>query len=197
MFRAALPYFGSVGLWSDALAAGGFSFRQNERYQRRSQRNRTIIVNAHGRQTLSLPLAGGRNQRVQTPEVRLNYREDWPRHHWLSLVAAYGSAPFWLDYAPELEALYQMRPAKLWTWNQACVQWTRDQVAPQLVLAKADDWQAETDVQEPSLQADRSLAPYPQVFAERLGWLSNVSILDLLLCQGPAAATYLSRSPMA
>ena len=193
--RAALPYFGSVGLWADALVAGGFGFRQNEHYQRRSQRNRCVIASSHDRQQLSIPLAGGRSQRGTSAEVAISYHEDWRRRHFLSIESAYGSAPYWTAYRDELAGLYARRPALLWDWNWALVAWARDQVAPQLVLAKAADWQPDSDTHEPTLGPDDALRPYAQVFADRHGWLSNLSVLDLLLCQGPAAAGYLSRAP--
>ena len=36
--------------------------------------------------------------------------------------------------------------------------------------------------------------PYPQVFEDRLGFLPNLSILDLLFCAGPEALAYLQQS---
>jgi hypothetical protein len=34
---------------------------------------------------------------------------------------------------------------------------------------------------------------YQQVFAERHGFVPNLSILDLLLCEGPMAGAYLKK----
>ena len=192
MLRASLPYFGSVGLWRAAAAQGGFAFRQNEHYQRRSQRNRTVVATSRGRHLLSVPLLTGKHERCPVTEVRISYAVDWPRTHYLTLRSAYGSAPMWAEAAGELEALYARRPERLWDWNLACCTWARDWVAPGLVLATADDWRPGTDdAPAPSLDVDDGLPPYPQVFAERTGWLGNLSIVDLLLCRGPAASRYL------
>ena len=193
MLRASLPYFGSVGLWRGAVRAGGFAFRQNEHYQRRSQRNRTVVATSRGRHLLSVPLLAGKHERCAVTEVAISYAEDWPRRHFLTLRAAYGSAPFWPEAAPELEALYASRPARLWTWNRACVELARDWVAPGMVLADAADWvPGADDAPPPSLEPDDELPAYPQVFADRHGYLANLSVLDLLLCRGPAAAGYLA-----
>lgn len=193
MLRASLPYFGSVGLWRAGVAAGGFRFRENEHYQRRSQRNRTTIATERGRHLLSLPLAAGKHERCPVREVRLSYAENWPRRHFLTLRSAYGAAPLWPEVSHELEALYALRPEKLWEWNRACVEWTRGWVAPELVLATADDWQPGIDDAD-AYGGVRAYAPpaYPQVFSDRHGYLADLSVVDLLLCRGPAAAEYLA-----
>jgi hypothetical protein len=38
------------------------------------------------------------------------------------------------------------------------------------------------------------IVPYPQLFTDRLGFLPNLSILDLLFCTGPESLIYLDRS---
>ena len=186
--RAALPYFGSTLMWTQALSAGGFTFRQNEHYQRRTQRNRTIITNSHGRQTLSIPLLGGKHQSCPITEVKVSYAENWRRQHWLSIQAAYGSAPFYLAFEDELQGLFSRKPDTLWEWNWGIMEWVKEIINSGLILAKADDWIPELDKQKVELTAVEDLLEYPQVFTERTGWLSNLSILDLIMCQGTAAA---------
>ena len=190
--RAPLPYFGSVALWRAAARAGGFCFRQNETFQRRSQRNRCVIATAQGRQTLSVPLLTGKHEACPILEARVAYGEDWRRVQFTALVTAYGRAPFWEEYAPELEALYARRPERLWDWNLGLVTWVNAQLRAPLVLAKADDWQPATDKRDVPLGPDPTLPPYPQVFSDRQGFVSNASVLDLLLCRGPSASDYLS-----
>ena len=193
--RAALPYFGSCGLWAEALRVGGFAFRSAEHYQRRTQRNRCAIADGQGRRVLSVPLAAGKHERCGVREVRIHYAGDWPRRHFHTLRSAYGRAPFWPEYAGELADLYARRPALLWDWNWGCVAWLRDQLAPGLILAEADNWQGGDDARGYPLTPQPHLPPYPQVFSERHGWLSNLSALDALLCQGPSAAGYLRAVP--
>ena len=194
VLRASLPYFGSVALWRAATARGGFRFRENEHYQRRSQRNRAVIASARGPQLLSLPLLAGKHERCPVREVRLSYAEDWPRRHFLTLRSAYGRAPLWPEVAGELEDLYARRPRHLWEWNLGCVEWVRSWISPKLVLATADDWLPEVDAKPACAIPDESdLPPYPQVFSDRLGFLPDLCVVDLLLCRGPAAAVeYLS-----
>lgn len=192
LYRAPLPYFGSVGLWRSGFRAGGFAFRRNEHYQRRTQRNRCEIATPQGRQTLSVPLRSGKHERCPTPEVRIAYAEDWPRRHWHAIQAAYGSAPFWREYEPELRPLFSRKPEFLWDWNLALVEWAAGELSGELVIGRAEDWRPGRDTRLEALAADPRLPPYPQVFLEHSGFLSNVCVLDLLMCRGPEASDYLS-----
>ena len=196
LLRAPLPYFGSVALWRGAIAAGGFRFRENEHYQRRTQRNRCELATAQGRHRLSVPLLAGKHERCPIAAVAVDYSEDWPRRHFQTLVAAYGSAPYWPEYGACLEPLFRRKPTRLWDWNWALVEWVRREIDPTLVMAVAQDWRPGVDEVAPPMGPDRTLPAYPQVFTERTGYLSNLSVVDLLMCRGPRARDYLSpRSP--
>ncbi len=190
-YRSALPYFGSVDLWRRGYAAGGFAFRQNEHYQRRTQRNRCEIATAHGRHLLSVPLLAGKHEACPVTEVRISYAEDWRKRHWASIVAAYASAPYWEEYSVGLHTAFWRKPPTLWAWNWGLVSWVRAELDPGLVLAKAADWLPTVDTRAEPLSPVDSLPAYPQVFTDRTGWQSNVSVLDLLMCRGPRAASYL------
>ena len=193
LYRAPLPYFGSVALWRSAVRAGGFAFRQNEHYQRRTQRNRCEVATAQGRLLLSVPLLAGKHERCPATEVAVDYREDWPRRHFHTFRTAYGSAPFWPEYSAALEPLFlRRRPPTLWAWNADLVGWVAAELGGGLVLAKAADWRPDRDTRPEPLGPDATLPPYPQVFADRVGYLCNLSVLDLLMCRGPAARDYLS-----
>ncbi len=197
MLCSSLPYFGSLATWAAFVRAGEVCFRQNERFQRRSEHNRTEIASSQGRQLLSVPLAGGRNQRVEISVAQIDQRQKWQRQHWLSIVAAYGSAPFWTEFQDGLEALFLCTYQQLWDLNWACVSHVNDELNAGLVLRKCAA-PTPPDRTESFAQAETSqeLTPYPQVFSERTGWQANLSILDLMLCQGPAAVGYLSAVPV-
>ncbi len=191
-YRAPLPYFGSIELWRKGFAGGGFAFRQNEHYQRRTQRNRAEIASAQGRQLLSIPLLAGKHQRCPITEVRISYAEDWRKQHWATITAGYASAPFWEEYSPDLERLFSRKPDTLWEWNWDLIEWVAAELDAKLVLTKVDDWQPDVDMRTDLLAPVAGWLPYPQIFSDRTGWQSNVSVLDLLLCRGPMATGYLA-----
>ena len=193
LFRCSLPYFGSIAVWSQAIQAGGFAFRQNEHYQRRTERSRTQIASSQGVQTLSLALQAGKHEQCPMTDVRLSQHDNWPLKHWRSISTAYSSSPFWSEYAEEIETLYRDLPQTLWQFNWRCVSTVAALIAPELVLAKALQWDHAIDALPDAKLSQLEFPVYMQVFSDRLGYLPNLSILDLLFCQGPAASEYLHR----
>ena len=190
--RAPLPYFGTVALWRAGALAGALAFRRNETFQRRSVRNRCVIGTAQGRHTLSVPLLAGKHEALPIAATRISYADDWRRVHYTSLVTAYGSAPFWEEYSEALRPLYMRKPDLLWDWNRGLVEWVAAELDLGIGLATVDDFRPAVDTRKHTLGPDPRLPAYPQVFTERTGFLSNLSVLDLLMCRGPAAANYLS-----
>jgi len=198
MQQGLLPYFGSIGMWAAWMAQGEATFVKSQRFVRRSPQTRTTIANSHGAQLLSLPLIGGRSQHGPLSEAQLSYTVDWPRQHLLSLRAAYGSAPFWQEYAADLTALYNSKPPRLWDFNLSALRWMAHQITPQLVFTEVETRNTDRlDTSGDRAVSDRWIFPsYPQVFSDRNPFLPNLSILDLLMCQGPAGVNYLARLPV-
>ena len=178
-----------------------------ENYQKGSYRNRCYVVGANGLQRLSLPLEKGKNNQLPIRDVELNFNQDWPRQHWQSIRSAYGNAPFFPYYADELTPLFTDPPALLWDFNLSflktifrLLQWDKPIRLTEEFLA---DYPAKIiDIREkitpksspPGSAAQQNFVAYSQVFLERHGFIANLSILDLLFCQGPQSNLYLSEN---
>jgi hypothetical protein len=178
-----------------------------ENYQKGSYRNRCYLVGANGLQRLSLPLEKGKNNQLLIQEVELNFNQDWPRQHWQSIRSAYGNAPFFPYYADEFDSLFTHPPAFLWEFNLAflktifrLLQWDKP-------IRLTQEFQTHypgdiIDLREkitpksypPGATDQQNFVAYSQVFLERHGFMANLSILDLLFCQGPQSNLYLSEN---
>ncbi|MEM1217054.1 MAG: WbqC family protein [Bacteroidota bacterium] len=194
-----LHYLPSIAYFHQLQRADTIVLEAHEHYQKRSGRNRCRIVGANGIQRLSLPLAKGKNQQQPIRDVRLAYYENWRHQHWQSIRSAYGNSPFYPYYADELATFYERRYIFLWdlnyellTWVLGCLQWDRSvQLTERYEVAVAGrDLRAGV---RPNDETDLPFPPYGQVFQERHGFVDNLSILDLLFCQGPQADLYLSQ----
>jgi len=166
-----------------------------EHYAKRSYRNRYHIAGPNGLQRLSIPLQRGKNQQLDIKTVRIAYEENWQINHWRSLTAAYNKSPFFMHYEDELKVFFTEKEEFLYDWNQKLLNWCLEQVGLEVKISETQFYQ-KTEVDslanlsnqllpssEPSKGA--SLMNYPQVFQEKNGFLPNLSILDLLCCQGP------------
>lgn len=170
-----------------------------ENFQKGSYRNRCHIVGANGLLRLSIPLQKGKHQQLPIKDVKLSFDEPWHRQHWQSIRSAYGNAPFFPFYEDLLSPIFVEPGERLWDFNK------------RLLLSILECLQLEVKVEEsveyiragftgidlrghisPKMRYESlATASYPQVFSERHGFMPNLSILDVLFCQGPQASLYL------
>lgn len=198
-----MPSIAFMALWQKLKLP--YLMEAHENYQKRSWRNRAYILNAQGRQLLSLPLDSGKNAQMPIKEVSINYNEDWQRQHLRTLMAAYGSAPFYEHYMPEVEKLYVQQTNTLWDWNLLWLKWFRQKLYLELEIEFTSSFEKNKGAEVLDVRnfnADKNEIHhlrknesfwYPQIFEAEIGFQTNVSILDLLFCTGPEAGTYLSR----
>lgn len=198
-------YFAPVAHWSLAVALGTWQLEAYETYQKGGFRNRCRIAGPNGALLLTVPLERGKNEKQAIQEVQISYRQDWQRQHWQSIQTAYGNAPFFEYYEAAVRHCYENAPAGLWEWQKNCRQTILKELELPVTLSYSDTYRLEpTDggydlrsalrTNGSGLPAVFEAAVYPQLFRERYGFLSNLSILDLLFCAGPQAISYLQAS---
>ena len=179
-----------------------------ENYQKGSYRNRCHIASANGLLRLSIPLIKGKNHQTPIWEVQIDYKTSWPTKQWEAITYAYGSAPYFEEYAAFLAPLLNgdKRFEYLFEYNAALLKvflkllnlrksicYTEDYhfTAPDGVLDLRQiispklEWSS-----DPHFIPD----PYPQVFNYKYAFMENLSILDLLFCTGPQALLVLQKS---
>lgn len=180
-----------------------------EHYQKQTYRNRCCIAAADGPLALSIPVEGmpkaaGGTSHTPMADIRVSDHGRWRSLHWRALVAAYESSPFFDYYADDLERLYATPFTFLADLNAAFLHTVLDNLDlhPRLTAHRgAYIAAAEPDLRriispKMPLSADAAYrsVPYYQVFADRLGFLPNLSIIDLLCCMGPEARLILRDS---
>lgn len=166
-------------------------------FRKMSFQNRCVIPTANGLVNLTVPLVGGREVRQPFGEVRIDHSQAWQVKHWRTITSAYNRSPFFEYYAEGLEKLYQARPEFLHEWNRSCIDWLVANLKIRTFvenLAHPGEGHLERmplpkDFKDPFFT--RELPHYQQVFMERMGFVPNVSSIDLLCCLGPAAGAAL------
>jgi hypothetical protein len=209
-----LQYFPSIILYKNINKFSNIVFEQYEHYQKMSFRNRCQITGAGGMIDLSVPLEKGRDQKTLSKDVRISDRDDWQGQHWKTILSCYSRSP-WLEfYRDELERLYRRRFTFLLDWNLSCFEWSVGILKMPIPFSLTKeyqknyneegwaDWRGKilprnrADSGTPAQSHGNALldptartAPikYRQVFEERIGFLPNLSILDLLFCEGKNA----------
>ncbi|GAB4497829.1 MAG: WbqC family protein [Saprospiraceae bacterium] len=192
-----IAYLPPVSWCEAACKQETIAIEAHEHYQKGSLRNRCYIAGPNGVQRLSIPLLKGKHQQTPIREVRIASDQDWQRQHWRSIRTAYGNAPFFEHYADELTPFFERRYSFLFDYNldlltfilQKKLGW-RGEITFSETWLPLGEWPHGSDLRE-AFSGESGKWPvwfqplsYPQVFAERFGFLPNLSVLDLLFCCG-------------
>ena len=142
--------------------------------------------------------------------IRLSDHGEWRRQHWQAIQSAYGESPFFEYYEDDLCPFFTERRWELLIdYNDAIcrkmcelldiqpnMEYTTEFVQPktpnsQLLTPNSQDFRDVIRPKHPLPDPDFQPRPYYQVFAQKHGFLPNLSILDLLLNMGPESIFYL------
>ena len=194
----------------DSIKKESIVVEQFTPYQKEKFLNRYVIVGANGPIHLSIPLLGGRHQHVAIKEVKICNAERWQLNHWKSIQSAYNRSPWFEYYKDSLFLLFTKSYNFLYDFNWACWQWCLQQLKYDIVLEETKSWQKNypeyefLDRRGPGFtlknwgnaissnnQEGIKLVKYTQVFEDKIGFTYNVSMLDLLFCEGPNALVIL------
>ena len=196
-----LHYFPSLEFFAAIADADELVFFPEEIYQRQSFFNRTQIRLANKVGTLSVPIQG-RRPRIPQKRVKIDYGQNWLNVHLRGIQSAYGKAPFYEYYFPYFEKAYQQNYESLWELNwemlTICLKLLGFSVnMREEVKREEQSWFADIRGQlkpsVPYLERNHYQAePYFQLFG--LDFDPNLSILDLLFCEGPAAKNIVLKS---
>jgi hypothetical protein len=195
-----LHYFPCVNVFADLLKEEILQFDSELLFKRSSFRNRMIIAGSTGPITLSIPVAGGRSVRIPYKEVEIDYNNNWQRDHFRTLCTVYGNSPFFQFYKDELLQIFKTQSPYLYDWNFNCLTWVfkKIKITPRYFEEKNQSVKLLTLFpifeylpNNYKVQTDRGYIYYPQVFQDKIGFLPNISILDLLFNLGPDTAQVL------
>ena len=163
-----------------------------ENFIKRSERNRASILSANGVMQLTVHIENANRPRQRMRDVRIDYSKRWQHQHWLSIVSAYKSSPYFDHFAPQLEPFYKREWRYLVDYNMEYLDVLlrglgtdfRSKVSEQYVEAAQGDMDL-----RPKQKKDSTFVaePYFQVFSDRMPFQSNLSGLDLLMCEGREA----------
>ncbi|MBQ4531673.1 MAG: WbqC family protein [Alistipes sp.] len=165
-----------------------------EHYIKRSQRNRAQILSANGVMSLTVNVENANRPRQMIKDVRIDYSKRWQHQHWVSIMSAYKSSPYFDHYAHLLEPFYKREWRYLVDYNMEYLSTLlrllgvedKVNISEKYVAARDGD----IDLRPKHNEGSTFVAePYFQVFSDRMPFVANLSILDLLLCEGPQAVS--------
>ncbi len=191
-------FFAPISYFAAIAQADNVIIEAHEHYQKKSYRSRCYIAGPHAKQMLNIPIDRPNGNNTIITDAKLLYIENWQKQHWNSLITAYNSSPFLLYYQDEIEAVFFKKFDTLWKLNKELLSLLLELLQIETPIAYTQEYiKLPTEVKDyraiinPRNTPDYE--PYIQVFGDKHGFISDLSILDLLFNLGPDAVSYLSK----
>jgi len=188
-----LQYFGDIKFYSTLIYSTNVFFLPDVAYQKSLDLNRIRLIGANGPLLLTVPLIGGRDKKQKLKDVQISYSDPWQRIHWRGIDSAYHKAPWFEEYASGLMELFQQKEKYLLDLNLKTVEWVIRKLKLKIDIMAGDISGKHELIENSVEQTGLNFHSYVQVFNERHGFVPNLSILDLLFCEGPAAKNYIEQ----
>ena len=195
-----LHYLPCLDYMSGLMRFENVRLETQEHYQKQSYRNRCYVRMANKVERLTVPVQQGTHH-LPIRDLRVATDRTWQLHHWRCLQAAYGKAPFFDYYAPDLEPVYRKNwtflvdlNLELLTICLKLLQWQRPvhltECYEKTVLISLFDGRSTVN---PGNEPETYVFHQPVAYSQNFGqdFVPNLSVIDLLFCQGPAASDVL------
>ena len=180
-----------------------------ENFQKQSYRNRCYFYGADGVQSLQVPIIHeGGTHKQPISEIRIDWSKPWLLQHKRAIISAYRTSAYFEYYQDELFAILDSQPEKLFDLNMAIIRFFIEKTGLAIDLRTTEEYSRGGQI----LTSDGSITtcedlrdtihpkrdnnlglkkPYFQVFSQKHGFQSDLSIMDLLFNEGPESICYL------
>ncbi|MDL1913647.1 MAG: WbqC family protein [Bergeyella sp.] len=180
------------------FSQGRIMLEIHENFIKQTYRNRTKICSASGVLSLIIPIQHSSGKR-KMKDVAISYAEDWRSVHWKSIKYAYRNSPYFEFYEDLLQKIYHQQESSLICFNLNVLEILQRilrsgqefsftssyEKNPEDMVDFREKWNTKKRISLPYIK------PYYQVFSEKLGFLQDLSILDLICHLGPESMGYL------
>ncbi|MFN8436627.1 MAG: WbqC family protein [Cytophagales bacterium] len=187
-FLAPISYFAKIINYDEVLI---FS---EEKFQKQTFRNRANIKTSQGTLLLSVPLKKSEKNSTYN-QIVLDNDSNWNTLLSRTITSAYGKSPFFEYYFPYFEPIFKNPPQKLLDLNtetlSICLKLLKSKTKIKCI-SNLDSDSHEVLALNTVFSENYNSFPYIQVFGNEFA--NNLSILDLLFCEGTNATNILKRS---
>ena len=174
-----------------------------ENYQKQSYRNRCRIMGPNRVLELSVPVLKP-SGKTKIKEVRIDNHQNWIQRHWRGLRASYGRAPFFEFFSDEFYQPLTKPHIFLFDLNLLLLHTTLQVLGIDKEIELSASYQ--TEASSGTFDARARIHPqceydhngyyrptrYNQIFGKE--FVANLSIVDLIFCEGTNAYQVLQQS---
>jgi len=192
-------YLGSIEYYTLLSYVDNVVIPEIDVFRKQTYRNRCYLLSANGVLPLIVPVNYSRS--MQTRDVTVDQNQRWKKDHWGAIYSAYGKAPFFDYFIEDFHMIIYQDHKFLLDLNRNLLDLTLKLL--QLDVNVTYTLQSIDHFGENFVNAitpkksfvDRKIyspVAYSQLFGKEFS--PNMSILDLLMCEGPRSKEVLTAS---
>lgn len=189
-------YFSPIAQYIALVKAKDVIFEIEDTYQKQTYRTRCYIYEANGKQLLNIPIQHTKSSK--TKDIKIDNSSNWHKQHIKAMQIAYRSSPFFEFYEEDIVAVFDKIPRFLLDFNFKCQDKILELLQLDVLYTTSKEYikkyTAGIDARflaDAKSETYYNFDTYIQVFSDKLGFIENLSILDLLFMEGPNALKYL------
>ena len=174
-------YLPPISWFAHLLTGEPIFIEQYENFQKQTIRNRCTIDSPNGPLHLTIPVdksnftAGGK---CLMKDVRISTHSDWQHQHWYALETTYFNSPFFEYLQDDFRPFFEKKWDFLMDFNEALIAKCCELLDIHPSLQRTEYYAGITPI------TDAPSIPYYQVFRQKHGFLSNLSVIDLIFNMG-------------
>ena len=167
---------------------------QSENFPKQTYRNRTNVYGANGKLSLIIPIHHTGERCIKNLEI--SYVEDWQKLHWKSIKNAYQSSPY---YETKLENIFKDQPKTLLAFNLKAIETILQILKQEKQFSLTEEFQKSPEMIDfrsafsAKKDTEYNMDEYYQTFSDKLGFIEDLSIIDLICNMGPEAISYIKK----
>jgi hypothetical protein len=168
-----------------------------ETYTKQTPRNHCLIAGPNGKQMLSIPVNKVNGNHTMTKDIRI-CDKGWQKMHWRSIETAYNNSPFFLYYRDNFEPFFIKRYDFLLDFNTRLLETIFLILRTEIIIEHSVHFEKQPtsfdfndDKDFDKTFTGSVFKHYTQVFESKHGFLTNLSIIDLIFNLGPESRDYL------
>jgi hypothetical protein len=195
-------YLGSLEYFSLLLRHKKIIWEVHEHFRKQTYRNRCYILGPNGSQLLSVPVVFG--NRTAFRDVRIDFSQSWIKDHVRAVQSAYGKAAYFDHFFDLYLDVWKGRPEFLLDLNEQMMTICLKILQVDIMLVHSESFEKVPEIDlidaRNEILAKRPFSernfyrpvPYFQNFGA--DFVPNLSLLDVLMCEGIHSLEIINRS---